>query len=126
MRRRSTSPTAASSTRSTREAERVLGIARSRAGALPGFRQTLGYTIAYLALLVLAPLGALVLRASGLSWAEFVAATASPRALAAYELTFGAALAAAFASAAFGLVLAWVLVRYRFPGKQLIDGLIDL
>ena len=105
-----------------------MAISRGRqgAGALPGFKQTLGYTIVYLTLLVLVPLGALVLRSSGLSGEEFLAATASPRALAAYRLTFGAALAAAAASAVFGLVLAWVLVRYQFFGRALIDGLIDL
>jgi sulfate/thiosulfate transport system permease protein len=104
----------------------LIAFTRGRAGALPGFKQTLGFTLVYLTLLVLIPLAGLVVRSSTLGWDEFVAATASPRALAAYRLTFGAALAAALASAVFGLVLAWVLVRYRFAGRQLIDGLIDL
>jgi sulfate/thiosulfate transport system permease protein len=106
----------------------LIAIARGRrgAGALPGFKLTLGFTLVYLTLLVLLPLAALVWRSSALGWQEFAAATLSSRALAAYRLTFGAALAAASASAVFGLVLAWVLVRYRFPGKRLIDGLVDL
>jgi sulfate/thiosulfate transport system permease protein len=104
----------------------ALARGRGRAGALPGFKQTLGFTLVYLTLLVLIPLAGLGVRSSTLGWEEFVAATASPRALAAYRLTFGAALAAALASALFGLVLAWVLVRYRFAGRRLIDGLIDL
>ena len=106
----------------------MVAIARGRtgAGALPGLRQTLGFALVYLTLLVLVPLAVLLWRAATLGLDEFVAATLSPRALAAYRLTFGAALAAALASALFGLVLAWVLVRYRFPGRQIIDGLIDL
>jgi sulfate transport system permease protein len=98
----------------------------ARAGVLPGFGLTLGYTLAYLSLLVLIPLAGLVVKSSTLSWGEFVAAVFSPRALAAYRLTFGAALVAAVANAVFGLIIAWVLVRYRFPGKALADALVDL
>jgi sulfate transport system permease protein len=99
---------------------------RARAGVLPGFGLSLGYTLAYLSLLVLIPLAGLVVKSSTLSWSELVAAVASPRALAAYRLTFGAALVAAIANAVFGLIIAWVLVRYRFPGKDLADALVDL
>ena len=97
-----------------------------RAGVLPGFKLTLGFTLLYLALLVVLPLLGLFARSSSMSWAEFAGATASARALAAYRLTFGAALCAAAVSAALGLLLAWVLVRYEFPGRRGIDGLIDL
>jgi sulfate transport system permease protein len=99
---------------------------RARAGVLPGFGLSLGYTLVYLSLLVLIPLAGLVVKSSTLSWGELVAAVASPRALAAYRLTFGAALVAAVANAVFGLIIAWVLVRYRFPGKDLADALVDL
>src|SRR5262249_54469547 len=77
-------------------------------------------------LLVLLPLAALVVTASHLSWGQFVAAAWSPRALAAYRLTFGAALAAAAINLVLGLVVAWVLVRYTFVGKRLLDALVDL
>jgi sulfate transport system permease protein len=96
------------------------------AGALPGLGWTLGFTIFWLLLIVLIPLSGLFVRSASLTWAEFAAATASPRALASYRLTFGAALAAAALNAVFGLLLAWVLVRYRFPGRSLVDGLVDL
>ena len=98
----------------------------TRVGVLPGFGLSLGYTLSYLGLLVLIPLGGLVLKSSSLSWAELVAAVASPRALAAYRLTFGAALVAGVVNAVFGLIVAWVLVRYRFPGRALADALVDL
>ncbi len=100
------------------------GAQRSR--VLPGFGLTLGFTLAYLGLLVLIPLSGLFVRTASLSWPEFVAAVASPRALASFRLTFGASFLAAASNAALGLLLAWVLVRYRFPGRGLVDGLIDL
>ena len=93
---------------------------------LPGFGLTLGSSILYLSLLVLIPLAGLFMRAASLSAEELVAAIASPRALAAYRLSFGASLVAAGVNAVFGLVVAWVLTRYRFPGKGLIDALVDL
>jgi sulfate transport system permease protein len=96
------------------------------AGVLPGFGLSLGYTVAYLSLLVLIPLGALAVKSASLSWREFVDAVASPRALAAYRLTFLAALVAGAANAVFGIIVAWVLVRYRFPGRALFDALVDL
>jgi sulfate transport system permease protein len=97
-----------------------------RRSVLPGFGLTLGFTITYLSLLVLIPLAGLFWRSASMSGAEFLAAVASPRALAAYRLSFGAAFVAAIANAFFGLIVAWVLVRYRFPGKGVIDALVDL
>lgn len=94
--------------------------------ALPGFRLTLGFTLSYVGLLVLIPLAALLLKALALNWAQFVELVSSPRALAAYRLSFGAALTAASINAVFGLLLAWVLERYGFPGRRFIDGLVDL
>jgi sulfate transport system permease protein len=99
---------------------------RWRPGVLPGFVPTLAITVTYLSLLVLIPLAALVIKTAGLSWAQFWTTITSPRALAAYRLTFGGALVAAAINAAAGLLLAWILVRYPFPGKSLVDGLIDL
>ena len=93
---------------------------------LPGFKLTLGYTLFYLSLIVLIPLSALVFKTFTLTWDQFWAAVASPRVLAAYKLTFGASLIAALVNAFFGLLLAWVLVRYTFPGKKIVDALVDL
>jgi sulfate transport system permease protein len=98
----------------------------SRHSVLPGFRLTLGFTLFYLSLVVLVPLSTLFVRGAGLGLAGFWAAVASPRVVASYELTFGASLVAALVNAAFGLVVAWVLVRYRFPGHKLVDALVDL
>jgi sulfate transport system permease protein len=102
---------------------------RSRRGSqrvLPGFGLTAGITISYLTVLVLIPLAALALKAASLSWSEFWSAVSGPRALAAYKLSFGGALVAAVVNLGIGVVVAWVLVRYKFPGKALLDGLIDL
>lgn len=101
-------------------------VTRKRRRVLPGFGLTLGVTLLYLSLLVLLPLAGLVLKAASLSWAEFRAAAATPRALAAYRLSFGASFVAALVNAVFGLVVAWVLVRYRFPGRRLVEALVDL
>src|SRR5438876_446820 len=97
---------------------------RWRPGVLPGFVPTLAITVTYLSLLVLIPLAALVIKTAGLSWAQFWATISGPRALAAYRLSFGGALVAAGINAAAGLLLAWILVRYQFFGKALVDGLI--
>ena len=97
-----------------------------RHSVLPGFDLALGFVLLYISLIVLIPLSATFLRTFTLSWDQFVAATATPRVLASYRLTFGASFAAALLNAVFGLVIAWVLVRYRFPGKRLIDALVDL
>jgi len=99
---------------------------RRRGSVLPGFGLTLGFTLAYLSLLVLIPLAGLFVKSASLGGAAFFAAVSSPRALAAYRLSFGAAFAAAAVNAVFGLLVAWVLVRYRFPGRRLFDALVDL
>src|SRR5262249_24643676 len=104
----------------------ALAVARSRNGVLPGFGLTLGFAVLYLSLLVLVPLSALFLRTASLSAADFLSAVASPRALAPYPLRLGASLSPGLANAGFGLVLAWVLTRYRFPGRGLVDALVDL
>jgi len=93
---------------------------------LPGFKLTLGYTLAYLSLLVLIPLAGVFLRTAELTPAEFWQVATSPRVLASYRISFGLSLLAAAINAVFGLILAWSLVRYTFPGKKLVDALIDL
>ncbi len=93
---------------------------------LPGFNLSLGFTLVYLSLIVLIPLSATFLKSADLSLAEFWALVTSPRVLASYRITFGASLAAATLNAGFGLVVAWVLVRYSFPGKRLVDAIVDL
>ena len=95
-------------------------------GALPGFGVTLGITVAYLSLVVLIPLAATFLKTATLDWAQFVRAVASPRVIASYRLTFFAALGGALINAVFGFLLAWVLVRYTFALKRVIDALVDL
>ena len=97
-----------------------------RLRVLPGFRLTLGYTLAYLSLLVLIPLAAVFLKTAELSLAEFWNVVTAPRVVASYKLSFGMSLLAAAINAVFGLMLAWALVRYSFPGKKLIDALVDL
>ena len=92
---------------------------------LPGFGLSLGYTLTYLSALVLIPLGALILKTSQLSWGEFWNTTTDPLVVWAYKLTFGASLIAAAINGIFGLIVAWVLVRYRFPGRRFFDALID-
>ncbi|MGE3066780.1 MAG: sulfate ABC transporter permease subunit CysT [Hyphomicrobiaceae bacterium] len=93
---------------------------------LPGFGLSLGFTLAYLSLIVLVPLAAVFLKAATLSLPAFWATVTSPRVLASYRLTFGASLLAALVNIVFGLLLAWSLVRYRFTGKRLVDALVDL
>lgn len=103
-----------------------MAFARRKRSVLPGFGLSLGFTLVYLSLLVLIPLTAAFLRTAGMSWSEFVHAVASPRVLAAYRISFLASFAAALVNAAFGLVVAWVLVRYRPPGSRVIDAVVDL
>lgn len=93
---------------------------------LPGFSLALGYSLVYLALIVLIPLAAVFFKSATLGWEGFWRVVTQPRVLASFELSFGASLIAAGINVVFGLILAWVLVRYRFPGKRLIDALIDL
>jgi len=104
------------------------GAVRKRAPkrVLPGFNLTLGYTLLYLSLIVLIPLSALVFKTFTLTWEQFWTAVASPRVVASYQLTFGASLVAALVNVVFGLLVAWVLVRYTFPGKKIVDALVDL
>ena len=99
---------------------------RPQRRVLPGFHLTLGYTLFYLGLIVLLPLSALLFKTFTLTWEQFVAAVASPRVIASYQLTFGASFFAALVNAVFGLLVAWVLVRYSFPGKKIVDALVDL
>ena len=93
---------------------------------LPGFGLSLGFTLVYLSLLILLPLSGLVFKTSSLSLAQFWEIASGERALAAYRVTFGASLLAASINAVFGLIVAWVLVRYSFPGKRFVDSLVDL
>jgi len=93
---------------------------------LPGFDLTLGFTLLYLAFIVLIPLSAAFLKTFTMTWPAFWEAVSSPRVVASYRLTFGASFAAALLNALFGLIIAWVLVRYRFPGRRLVDALVDL
>ncbi len=93
---------------------------------LPGFGLTMGYTLLYLSVIVLVPLAALFLNTAGMGWAEFWNAAFNPRVMASYRLTFGASLIAATINAVFGFVVAWTLVRYRFPGRRLLDAIVDL
>jgi sulfate transport system permease protein len=100
-------------------------MARTKFNALPGFGLTMGFTLFYLSVVVLIPIAALFLKAAHLSWSDFWKLATEPRALAAYRLTFGASFAAAWINALFGTILAWVLVRYRFPGRRVLDALVD-
>ncbi len=93
---------------------------------LPGFNLSLGFTIFYLSLIVLIPLSAAFIKTTELSFSEFWTVVTAPRVLASYKLTFGASLLGALINAVFGLLTAWVLVRYTFPGKKIIDALVDL
>ncbi|MDR3412428.1 MAG: sulfate ABC transporter permease subunit CysT [Formivibrio sp.] len=101
-------------------------MAFKKSSVLPGFNLSLGYTIFYLGLIVLVPLSALIFKTAGLSWADFWQTVSNPRVVASYRLTFGASLIAAGINIVFGLLVAWVLVRYSFPGKRLIDAMVDL
>ena len=100
-------------------------ISRSRS-VLPGFRITLGFTIAYLAVIVLIPLTGLPVRTASMGWEAFWTTVTDPRVVASYKLTLGTAFFAACVNAVFGLLAAWVLVRYSFPGRRIVDALVDL
>ncbi len=97
-----------------------------RFGPLPGFGLSMGFTVFYMSLIVLIPLSALFFKSATLTWDEFLAAVTAPRVLASYRLTFGASLIAALVNLVFGLLVAWTLVRYDFPGKRVVDALVDL
>ena len=100
--------------------------ARAAQRVLPGFPLALGYTLVYLSLIVLIPLGAVFLKTATLSGEQFWAMVSAPRVMASYRISFGLSLLAALINAVFGLIFAWVLVRYRFPGKRIVDALVDL
>ena len=104
----------------------VLGSMRPRRSVLPGFGPAMGYTLFYLSLIVLLPLAALAFRSAALSWDGFWATVTEPRVLASYRLSFGASLLAAAINLVAGLIVAWVLVRYDFPGRRFVDALVDL
>jgi sulfate/thiosulfate transport system permease protein len=97
-----------------------------RHSVLPGFRLTMGFTLLYLFLIVLVPLATLPARAAHMGWGELWATISSPRVVASYRLSIGASLAGALVNAFFGLIVAWVLVRYSFPGRRLVDAVVDL
>ena len=99
---------------------------RKRFSVLPGFGLTMGYSLLYLSLIVLIPLAAAFIKTSALSWGQYWDVVTTPRVLASYRLTFGTSLAAALVNSFFGLLLAWVLVRYEFFGRRLVDALVDL
>ena len=97
-----------------------------RHSVLPGFDLALGFTLLYLGFIVLIPLSAAFLKTATMTWPAFVEAVSSPRVMASYRLTFGASALAALLNAFFGLIVAWVLVRYEFPFKRVVDALVDL
>jgi len=99
---------------------------KGRKSIIPGFGLTMGFTLAWLSLIVLIPLSTVFIRAAGMGLSDFIAVGFSPRAIAAYKVSFGTALAAALINAIFGMIVAWVFVRYEFPGKKIFDALIDL
>jgi sulfate transport system permease protein len=97
-----------------------------KSSVLPGFGPALGFTLLYLSLMVLIPLSTVILKTTSLTWDRFWELVTSPRALASYRLSLGASVIAALVNVVFGLLVAWVLVRYRFPGKRLVDALVDV
>ncbi|HTE15239.1 MAG TPA: sulfate ABC transporter permease subunit CysT [Burkholderiales bacterium] len=103
-----------------------MGLTLKPHNVLPGFGLALGFTLFYLSLIVLIPLSAAFIKTATLTWEQFWAAVSAPRVVASYQLSFGASLLAALINAFFGLILAWVLVRYSFVGKRIVDALVDL
>ncbi|WP_034681128.1 sulfate ABC transporter permease subunit CysT [Caldalkalibacillus mannanilyticus] len=93
---------------------------------LPGFGLTLGFTLLFIGLMILIPISLVFLKTSTMGWNDFLQTVTNPRVVASYKLSFGTAAAAAVMNAIFGLLIAWVLVRYQFPGKRLVDALVDL
>jgi sulfate/thiosulfate transport system permease protein len=104
----------------------ITGAPKSASRVMPGFGLSLGFTVLYLGLIVLIPLSAVFLKTFTLSWDVFWTAVSSERVVASYKLTFGAALIGATLNVVFGAIVAWVLVRYRFPAKKVVDALVDL
>ena len=104
----------------------MIGSLRRRHSVLPGFGLAMGFTVLYLSLIVLLPLSAVVFKSATVSWAQFWTTVSSPRVLASYRLSFGASFVGALINMVFGVLLAWVLVRYEFPGRRFADALVDL
>src|SRR5437879_13866210 len=104
----------------------ALGLAWRRPNVIPGFGITLGLTVTWLGLISLIPLAGLFLRSATLGWERFWATVTAPRVLAALELSFGTSLLAAAINAVFGFIVAWVLVRYDFPGRRIVDAFVDI
>ena len=107
-------------------AQTPAGRQRKRPGVLPGFGISMGFTVFYLSLLVLVPLAMLPLKSASLGWDGFWRVVSAPQAVYSYQLTFGTALIAALVNLVFGMLVAWVLVRYQFPGKKMVDAMVDL
>ncbi|CAM3974182.1 sulfate ABC transporter permease subunit CysT [Bordetella tumulicola] len=107
-------------------AQTPVGRQRKRPGVLPGFGISMGFTVFYLSLLVLVPLAMLPLKSASLGWDGFWRVVSAPQAVYSYQLTFGTALIAALVNLVFGMLVAWVLVRYQFPGKKVVDAMVDL
>lgn len=103
-----------------------MSLVLKRRSVLPGFGLALGFTLTYLSLIVLIPLSATFLKTAALSWAQFWSTVTAPRVLASYRLSLGASLLGASINAVFGLAVAWTLVRYNFPGKKIVDAMVDL
>ena len=103
-----------------------MALTLKKRSVLPGFGLALGWTVFSLCLIVLIPLSSLFIKSASLSWRQFWSAVTSPRALASYRLSLGASLFAAVTNGVFGLLVAWILVRYRFPFRRIVDGLVDL
>src|SRR5947208_3099253 len=99
---------------------------RRQRRVIPGFGPTLGFSLTYLSLLVLIPLSALMLKVGTLSWDQLLVAVMAPRVLASYRLSLGASAVAALVNGVFGVIVAWVLTRYAFPGRRIVDALVDL
>ena len=102
------------------------GSKRKRTSIIPGFNLMMGFTLAWLSLIVLIPLSLIFVRSAGMGWEAFAEVAFSPRAISAYKVSFGTALVAALVNGVFGMVIAWVFTRYTFPGKRILDALIDL
>src|SRR5690606_18994150 len=112
--------------RNARGGRVMINVLGKRPSPLPGFSITLGFTVFYLSLIVLIPLAALFLKAGSMGFERFWEVTTEPRVLASYKLSFIASFVGATLNAIFGFVVAWVLVRYRFPGKRFVDAMVDL
>ena len=103
-----------------------MALSLKQRSVLPGFGLTMGFTLLYLSLIVLIPLSATFLKTAAMSWSQFWSTVTEPRALASYRLSFGASLIGAAINMVFGMLAAWVLVRYSFPGKRVVDAMVDL